>query len=240
VRKVTQAMPFVNHFAVFNLRVGLLDMKPLIFSAMESPSIPPLGATVHPKGTTFRLWAPFVDEVAVTINDGKPIALKKEAGHPQDDDTVWNADVPGAKAGDKYKFAIKANGVTRKFIDPRARQLTGSDSKAVSVIVDKTPVTSTFKQPTFNQMVIYELHIGTFNIPKGKSLSTFTDAIAKLDYLKDLGINAVELMPVHENARDPKHTPADYNWGYDPGRTHHLTHEKSMTYVSDAPNTRRR
>jgi 1,4-alpha-glucan branching enzyme len=180
------------------------------------PIIPPLGATPHKAGTKFRIWAPFVDEVAVKVNDGEPIAMKKEDGHPQDDDTVWTADIPGVKVGDQYKYVMRATGVTGEFIDPRARQLTGSDSKAASVIVDDTPVKSTFKQPTFNQMVIYEMHIGTFNIPKGKSLGTFTDAIAKLAYLQDLGINAVELMPVHENRRDPKHAPADYNWGYDP------------------------
>ncbi len=197
--------------------LGLLLLAIAVaLGGQTQPLAVPLGATPHKAGTTFRLWAPFVKEVAVKVNDGEPITLKKEDGHPQDDDTVWIADVPGAKVGDRYKFLIRADGITRAFVDPRSRQLTGSDSMAASVIVDTMPARSAFKQPSFNQMVIYELHIGTFNIRKGKSLGTFTDAIARLDYLQDLGINAVELMPVHENARDLKHTPADFNWGYDP------------------------
>ncbi len=64
--------------------------------------------------------------------------------------------------------------------------------------------------------MIYELHIGTFHVPPGKQVGTFTDAIAKLDYLKNLGVNAVELMPVHENIWSHDHQPANYNWGYDP------------------------
>ena len=65
-------------------------------------------------------------------------------------------------------------------------------------------------------MVIYELHIGTFNVVPPKRTGTFADAIEKLDYLKDLGVNAIEVMPVHENAWFHDHTPDNYNWGYDP------------------------
>jgi 1,4-alpha-glucan branching enzyme len=63
--------------------------------------------------------------------------------------------------------------------------------------------------------VIYELHIGTFN-PTTTADGTFTEAIQRLDYLKELGVNAVEVMPLHENAPGPGHTPSSYDWGYDP------------------------
>lgn len=68
---------------------------------------------------------------------------------------------------------------------------------------DDTPL------PPNTELVIYEMHIADFTggevdpDKKGK----YTDAIAKLDYLRDLGINAVELMPVNEY-------PGDYSWGY--------------------------
>ena len=66
-----------------------------------------------------------------------------------------------------------------------------------------------FTEPTFNTMVIYEMHVGTFN-------NTFTGAVQKLDYLRDLGINAVEVLPVTQNPLFSDHDPADHDWGYDP------------------------
>ena len=176
----------------------------------------PLGATPHEGGTTFRVWAPFVDAVAVKVNDRLPVALTKEDGHTQPDDTVWGGDVPGAKVGDRYKYVIKSKSGTGEFIDPRSRQLTGPEPGASSMIVDTAAAPSQPTEPAFSQMVIYELHIGTFNVSPGKQTGTFATAIEKLDYLKDLGVNAVEVMPVHENAPTTPHTPASFDWGYDP------------------------
>ncbi len=111
-------------------------------------------------------------------------------------------------------------GVTREFNDPRAQQLTGfdlpngfglagNDDKPQSVIVDPNFNMPAFTEPTFNTMVIYELHIGTFN-------HTFAGAVQKLGYLKDLGINAVEVLPITQNPLFSDHTPSDHDWGYDP------------------------
>jgi 1,4-alpha-glucan branching enzyme len=174
---------------------------------------PPLGAM--PQGTTFRVWAPFVDSVAVKVNDADPVPMTKEPGHPRADDTVWVAKVSGAKIGDRYKYVISTSGVAREFIDPRARQLTGPELGASSLIVDPSPVPSLSVEPAFNQMVIYELHVGTFNVPPGQATGSFESAVAKLDYLKDLGVNSIEVMPVHENALFDSHTPRNFNWGYD-------------------------
>ena len=60
-----------------------------------------------------------------------------------------------------------------------------------------------FKRPLLRDLVIYELHIGTFT-PAG----TFLASIDKLDWLRDLGINAMELMPIADFA-------GEHNWGYD-------------------------
>ena len=61
----------------------------------------------------------------------------------------------------------------------------------------------------WNEMVIYELHIGTFNVKGEGQIGDFYSAIERLDYLKALGINAVELMPIAE-------FPGGYSWGYNP------------------------
>ena len=204
-----------------SLRLGFLVLC-LIFLVATAPAIAqdPLGATLHKDGTTtFRVWAPFVDSVAVTINGGAAVPLAKEPGHTDSVDTTWIGTVPGTKAEDQYRYVIAVGGVTREFNDPRAQQLTGfdlpngyglpgNDDKPQSVIVDTNFNMPAFTEPTFNAMVIYELHVGTFN-------NTFAGAVQKLDYLKDLGINAVEVLPIAENPLFAAHTPADHDWGYD-------------------------
>ncbi len=181
----------------------------------------PLGATLHNDGTTtFRVWAPFVDSVAVKVNGGAVVPLRKEPGHTDPADTTWIGTIPGTKAGNKYRYVIGLAGVTREYNDPRAQELTGfdlpdgfglsgNDDKPQSVIVDSTFSMPAFTEPTFNTMVIYELHIGTFN-------NTFAGAAQKLEYLKSLGMNAVEVLPINQNPLFPDHIPPDHDWGYDP------------------------
>ncbi|MFO0939961.1 MAG: alpha-amylase family glycosyl hydrolase [Pirellulales bacterium] len=124
------------------------------------------------------------------------------------DGGVWRTNVADASPGQGYKFWIK-NG-EREFyrIDPRAREVTNSVGHGV--IVD--PVfdwqEDQFATPPFNEMVIYELHVGTFN-GSDEAVGDFAKAIEKLPYLKELGINAIELMPIAEFA-------GDYSWGYNP------------------------
>jgi 1,4-alpha-glucan branching enzyme len=193
----------------------------LLVSTPWSSAADPLGATPHNDGTTtFRLWAPFVDAVAVKINGGPPMPLAREAGHTEPADTLWAGTIPGVKAGDKYRYAIEHGGVTREFNDPRSQQLTGFDlpdgfglagnqELPQSVVVDPDFSIAAFTEPTFNTMVIYEMHIGTFN-------QTFVGAVEKLNYLKALGINAVEVLPITQNPLFSDHTPPDHDWGYDP------------------------
>lgn len=65
--------------------------------------------------------------------------------------------------------------------------------------------------PENDRLVIYEMHVGDFSGGEedGYARGKYTDVIAKLDYLADLGVNALELMPLKSN-------PGDFNWGYSP------------------------
>jgi 1,4-alpha-glucan branching enzyme len=62
--------------------------------------------------------------------------------------------------------------------------------------------------PNFNEMVLYELHIGTFNAQPA-AIGTFDEAIGRLDYLRDLGVNAIEVMPAED-------FDTETSWGYNP------------------------
>lgn len=164
-----------------------------------------MGAIPHASGVAFRVWAPFASAVSVvgTFNDWNPSAdpcQKEEHGN-------WYVDVSNAKPGDEYKFILTNGEQTFARIDPRAREVTNSVGNGVIVDTSFDWEGDDFTMPAWNESVIYEMHIGTFNAKEG--VGTFETAIEKLPYLRDLGINAVELMPLAEFA-------GDYSWGYNP------------------------
>ena len=70
----------------------------LLLSTLRASAADPLGATPHSDGTTtFRVWAPFVDAVAVKINGGAAVPLAREPGHPDPADTTWTGKVPAPR-----------------------------------------------------------------------------------------------------------------------------------------------
>ncbi|NCD23835.1 MAG: 1,4-alpha-glucan branching protein, partial [Spartobacteria bacterium] len=114
-------------------------------------------------------------------------------------------DVPGARPGQRYKYVF--NGTIWKR-DPRARQVTHSNGD--SVVYDPAAFDwGNDRAPEIarNDIVIYQLHVGTF---AGKDPpATFDDAIPRLDHLRDMGVTAIQLMPVNE-------FPGGRSWGYNP------------------------
>ncbi len=165
----------------------------------------PLGAQLLEKGASFCIWAPHAERVTVvgTFNDwnGESHPLVRNANG------TWEGVVPEAKPGDEYRLMITNGDRTWSRIDPRARQVTNSVGNAVLYRDDFDWGADAFQLPPWNELVIYELHIGTFGGEDG--VNNFDKAIERLDYLRDLGINAIELMPLAEFA-------GDYSWGYNP------------------------
>lgn len=166
-----------------------------------------LGVTLHGNKAEFRVWAPFAKNVALsgTFTPNGPIDMESEH------DGYWHAIIKGVEPGQQYQYHITTQDdrVLEKN-DPRARAITSSD-KGFSVIVDDEFDwgDATFELPDFNKQVIYELHVGTFNRPDASTPGTFDSAIEKLDYLQDLGVTTIELMPVTSMAYSN-------GWGYAP------------------------
>lgn len=82
------------------------------------------------------------------------------------------------------------------------------------IAIDDVSVTGRLKSPSYstppwNEMVVYEMHVGTFNDSAGGNPGTFSTAISRLDQLRDLGVNAIEVLPIAEFA-------GDFSWGYNP------------------------
>jgi len=166
-----------------------------------------MGAVPHAAGTTFRVWAPHAEAVSVigTFNgwDASQHPLQAEANG------YWATDVSGAKLGDEYKFHLTAQGREFDRNDPYARQVTNSAGASVVHDPHFDWGDDNFQMPAWNELVIYELHVGTFNAPDADQVGTFASVAEKLPYLRDLGINCIELLPATE-------FPGSRSWGYNP------------------------
>ncbi|MDM7952746.1 MAG: alpha-amylase family glycosyl hydrolase [Cyanobium sp. CZS 25K] len=169
--------------------------------------LPGMGSILCPDGVAFRLWAPHAQQVSVvgTFNDWDGSAnpmTSEERGY-------WYAHVKGARIGDQYKYQLLIEGSVVLRIDPYAREVTSSVGNAI--IHDPSFVwdDDDFSIKEWNELVIYELHVGTFNDDDLAQSGCFISITARLEHLTKLGINAIQIMPVGQFA-------GMRSWGYNP------------------------
>ncbi len=145
--------------------------------------------------STFSVWAPKAETLDLRIAGADHAMSKSESGW-------WHADVPDAGPGADYAYIVNGDSPVP---DPRSPwQPYGVHGPSRTVDHAAFPWTDPTWQPApLSAAIVYELHIGTFT-----QEGTFESAIGRLDYLKDLGITHVELMPVNEFS-------GDWGWGYD-------------------------
>jgi len=173
---------------------------------------PGMGAVAYAGGATFRVWAPFASDVAVagSFNGWKPGANRLGR---DGDSGYWSCDVPGVAVGAEYKFVLRNPGILLPLWknDPYARALTNSVGN--SILAETGPVADVrgYATPPWNEMVIYELHVGSFRFDPGSAngRGDFDTVIGQLGYLADLGVNVIQLLPSDE-------FPGDISWGYNP------------------------
>ncbi|MDO5739024.1 MAG: alpha-amylase family glycosyl hydrolase [Ornithinimicrobium sp.] len=175
-----------------------------------------MGAVPFDGGFAFRVWAPHADEVKVV---GDFNGWDDNAHHllPEGDGN-WYGEVQGAVHGQEYKYLLRNGDSWTMRIDPRANSVTNSvgnghlyDHSGFDWEGDEA-----FLTPAQHQLVIYETHIGSF-VDKEYGPSTLIDLTGKLGYLQNLGVNAIELMPLMEFA-------GDYSWGYNPAHIFAVEH----------------
>ena len=156
--------------------------------------IEPLGATLTSTGVHFAVWSTNATRIDVIV-DGQSFALQPTG-------KIFAATVEGITAGARYHFSVDG---AEPRPDPRSR-FQPEGVHGPSQVVDPanfrwTDQSWTGLQP--NGLVIYELHIGTFT-----QAGTFRAAMDQLPDLAELGIDAIELMPIAA-------FPGRRNWGYD-------------------------
>jgi maltooligosyltrehalose trehalohydrolase len=155
----------------------------------------PVGGQLHDGGANFRVWADVHKKLSVSL---------KGREHPLDSEPngFFSAYIPGAREGDTYAFTVDGKG---PFPDPASRfQPEGPHGR--SQLINPNRFSWTDKDwpglKIANQ-VIYEMHIGTFT-----SKGTWRAAIEQLPELRELGISAIEIMPVTDFT-------GTFGWGYD-------------------------
>jgi maltooligosyltrehalose trehalohydrolase len=162
------------------------------------------GAVPGARGYRFRVWAPTARSVALHLRQSGGRISVFDLKRKDEDATpgVWEAVVEDAVAGDRYAYSLDGKD---PLPDPASR-FQPDGVHAWSAVVDPQPFRWTdgdWRGLDPRRAVIYELHVGTFT-PEG----TFRAAIDKLRYLRELGVTAIELMPIADFA-------GRRNWGYD-------------------------
>jgi len=153
------------------------------------------GATVNGGTTLFRVWAPQAQRVQLQIVGSGTSNMQREP------DGCWSLEA-GAQAGDRYFYLVDDH---KPVPDPISRFLP-EGAHGPTEIVDPAAFEwsdSAWRGLALRDYVLYELHVGTFTRE-----GTFAAVIPRLEQLKQLGVTAIELMPVAA-------FPGERNWGYD-------------------------
>lgn len=155
------------------------------------------GAQVLDRGVRFRLWAPAARTVSLVVFD----AEERIQPMQRREDAWFEIEDGNAGAGTRYLFEI--DGALR-VADPASRfQPDGPEQPSMVIDPAAFEWPQDFIPRPYHEWVIYELHFGTFTRE-----GTYTSAIDRLDHLAELGVTAVEIMPLSQ-------APGMRNWGYD-------------------------
>jgi 1,4-alpha-glucan branching enzyme len=174
----------------------------------------------HKNKVEFQLFAPYNKEAALigSFSDWQSIPMQK------DDQGYFRTTVELKDGTYQYKFRVRSKSWFFEpdqwvdVVDPYATNVDDSNQTGIVRIKDGKKIVDTYvwqndqnSLPSDQELIIYEMHVADFSggeddqYPRGD----YRHLIEKLDYLTDLGINAIELMPIQEY-------PGDYSWGYNP------------------------
>ena len=171
-----------------------------------SPANDGMGSLLSGGTCRFRVWAPNAQLVQVfgDFSGGASIDLAAEPGTGN-----WSADQIPAQAGDKYQYIITNMGGPNNNnsqpwtrTDARALQVQSCDPASMGYIVGSFPEERPpFTTPAFGDFLLYQLHVGSYaglndGVTVQNDTATFVDLIAKLDYIRGLGFNAIAPLPI--------------------------------------------
>ncbi|MED4083049.1 pullulanase [Halalkalibacterium halodurans] len=212
-----------------------------------------LGAVLHEDGSsTLTFWSPLADHVSVVLydKDDQYRIIKDDIDMTKGDQGVWQVTLHSENtgldnlAGYYYHYKIERDGDTKLGLDPYAKSMAawnneGSYSIGKAAIVDPSSIGPELDFAEIEgfekreDAIIYEVHVRDFTSDPGieeeltAQFGTFASFVDKLDYIEDLGVTHIQLLPVmsyywgdelanHERELAYSSSGNNYNWGYDP------------------------
>lgn len=194
-----------------------------------------LGAIYHRSHTDFAVWSPYAESITLNLYKGSDIKDPYLTGDMMPDQKgVWRCRIDGDLDGIYYTYTAVHNGISREACDIYARTACANSRRGMifsprAVDIDgwKKDIPVQLADPV--DAVIYELHIRDFSMDcdagfknRGKFAAFSEDGICNaygdaigIDYLKQLGITHVHLLPVMDFASVDEMN-SSFNWGYDP------------------------
>ncbi|RSK28222.1 type I pullulanase [Bacillus sp. HMF5848] len=191
-----------------------------------------LGVTYTHTDTTFKVWAPTASSVKIKIRRPHHEYFEQISMF-QGEKGVWTACVQGDLNGAQYTYLACVNLVWREAVDPYAKavSMNGEYGVVVDLHASRLPALKRQRLEQTTDAIIYELHVRDFSIHpasginhKGKYVA-FTEKDTTdlkglstgIEYIKQLGVTHIELLPVNDFAGVDERSPdTAYNWGYNP------------------------
>lgn len=196
-----------------------------------------LGVILDSQSTTFKLWAPTASKVVLNLfENGSSGAAYEKCELTKGEKGVWSYTAPSNLAGKYYTYSVTTGAGEQEAVDPYARSAGLNGKRGMIIDLDATDpdgwTTQPFDNPAvenYTDAVLWEVQVRDFSNTitsskyRGKYLA-FTETGLKnasgmsvgIDYLKDLGITHVHLMPSYDFASVDEGASTGYNWGYDP------------------------
>ena len=202
-----------------------------------------LGAVWSPDSTTFKVWAPTAEQVQLALYKSGTAGtddLMNKIHMTKIEKGVWSITVDGNLNGTYYTYFVTNDGKETEACDPYARTTGVNGNRAM--VIDLTATnpegwsmdTSPNKIKNYTDAVLYELHVRDFSIDESSGVSAahrgkflaFTEkgtktaggAVTGVDYLKELGVTHVHLLPSYDygSVDESRLDEPQFNWGYDP------------------------
>lgn len=199
-----------------------------------------LGATWSTASTTFKVWAPTAEAVSVKLYDlSDKVYTARETTYPMTAGAngTWAVTIDGDLNGVYYNYLVTVDGETVEAVDPYARTTGVNGNRGMVIdLVSTNPAgwasdVNPNKITSYTDAVIYELHVRDFSIDDSSGMSNEgkylaftetgttvpgTEISTGIDYLKNLGVTHVHLLPVYDYGSVDETKCENFNWGYDP------------------------
>ena len=196
-----------------------------------------LGAVYGKEGTSFRVWAPTSSHVVLNLyetGDGDDFLKSYEMEHSGQG--TWKLYLPGDYKGVYYTYSVTVYGETREAIDPYAKACGVNGYRGMVIDLSETNPEGFSEEikpelTSFNDIILYEMSVRDYTIDEssgveqrgkylgltGKGTVNEDGESTGLDYLGNLGVTHVHLLPCQDFEGVDEENPTDsYNWGYMP------------------------